>query len=170
MKGKQRSNRDFVSPKSLYSVRSAYIMRECMRTMSETTCGLWVKFPLHITPKSFATESVFQVRTKKHKTRSFICKVKLNFLRDSKQFNCDTGLAVFVSFLKTQTVHGFNNMLNGRVETGFQVVKIRRLWRFWYQETGVFPLWHSGTLMGKFFPKKQPRKELTDSVVPTKSL
>ena len=33
-KGKQRSNGAFVSPTILYSIRSVYIMRECMRTMS----------------------------------------------------------------------------------------------------------------------------------------
>ena len=33
-KGKQRSNGAFVSPPKLYSIRSVYIMRKCMRTMS----------------------------------------------------------------------------------------------------------------------------------------
>ena len=33
-KGKQRSNRAFVSPTILYAIRSVYILRECMRTMS----------------------------------------------------------------------------------------------------------------------------------------
>ena len=33
-KGKQRSNGAFVSPKILSSIRSVYIMRESMRTMS----------------------------------------------------------------------------------------------------------------------------------------
>ena len=65
--------------------------------------------------------NVSQVRTKKCKTRSFICNVNFNFLRSSRHFNCDTVFAVIVSFLN---VHGFNNIRNGRVKTRFQIVEL----------------------------------------------
>ena len=44
-------------------------------------------------------ENVSQICTKECKTRSFICKVNLNFLPSSRHFNCDTVFAVVVSFL-----------------------------------------------------------------------
>ena len=69
-------------------------------------------------------ENVSQIRTKECTTRSFICKVNLNFLRSSRHFNFDTVFAVIVSFLN-ENVHGFNNIRNGRVETRFQVKKFR---------------------------------------------
>ena len=67
------------------------------------------------------SEKVSQIRTKECKTISFICKVNLNFLRSSRQFNCDTIFAVIVSFLN-ENVHGFNNIRNGGVKTRFQVL------------------------------------------------
>ena len=71
-----------------------------------------------------ATEIVSQFRTEKFNTRSFICKVKLNFfvLRDTLT---DTAFVVIGSFLN-KSVHGINNIRNGRLETGFQIVKLRR--------------------------------------------
>ena len=68
------------------------------------------------------SESVSQICTKECKTRFFICKVNLNFLRSSRHFNCDTVFAVVVSVLN-ESVHGFNNILNGRVKTRFQIVE-----------------------------------------------
>ena len=47
---------------------------------------------------NFTSENVFQIRTKEGKTRSFICKVNLNFLRSSRHFTFDTVFAVIVSF------------------------------------------------------------------------
>ena len=52
MKGKQRSNGGFVSPTILYPIKSVYIMRECMWTMSLTISSLWGPFLLNITPNS----------------------------------------------------------------------------------------------------------------------
>ena len=54
-KGKQRSSGAFVSLMILYSIRSVYIMRECMRTMSLTNSSLWGPFPLNITPNPLPT-------------------------------------------------------------------------------------------------------------------
>ena len=51
------------------------------------------KFAANIT-----SENVSQIRTKEHKTRSFNCKVKINFLRSSRHFYCDTVFAVILSF------------------------------------------------------------------------
>ena len=68
------------------------------------------------------SENVSQIRAKKRKPRSFICKVNLNFLRSSRHFNCDTVFAVIVFFLN-ESVHGFNNIRNGRVKTRFQIVE-----------------------------------------------
>ena len=48
--------------------------------------------------------------------------LKVNF----DKVNCGTAFAVIVYFLK-ESVHGFINMRNGRVETAFQIVKFRRL-------------------------------------------
>ena len=46
---------------------------------------------------NIATENVSQVRTEECKTRSFICKVNLNFLRSSTQIDHDRSLCVIVS-------------------------------------------------------------------------
>ena len=67
-------------------------------------------------------ENVSQIRTKKWKTRSFICKVNLDFLRSSRHFKFDTVSAVIVSLLN-ENVRGFNNIRNGRVKTRFQVIE-----------------------------------------------
>ena len=69
------------------------------------------------------SENVSQVRTKERKTRSFICKVNLNVLRFSRHLTCDTVFAVILSFLN-DSVHGFNNIRNGRVKTSFQIVEL----------------------------------------------
>ena len=72
-----------------------------------------------------ATENVSQVRNKKCKTRSFICKVNLNFLRSSRHFNYDSRFAVIVFFLNA-IVHGFDNICHGRVKTRFQTVGLKK--------------------------------------------
>ena len=76
---------------------------------------------------NITSQNVSQIRTKECKTRSFICKVNLTFLRSSRHFNCDTVFAEIVSFLN-ENVHGFNNIRNGRVKTRFQVIKFWWLW------------------------------------------
>ena len=50
----------------------------------------------------------------------------LKLLRFLKYFNSDTAFPVFVSVLN-ENVHGFNNIRNGRVNTGFQIVKCSRV-------------------------------------------
>ena len=82
------------------------------------------KFVTNIT-----SEKVSQIRTKEYKTRYFICRVKINFLRSPRHFNCDTILVLIVSFFN-ESVHGFNNIHNGRVKTRFQTVEFWRLWKF----------------------------------------
>ena len=72
------------------------------------------------------SENVSQIRTKECKTRSFICKVTLNFLRSWRKFNRDTVFAVIMSFL-IESVHGFNNICKGRVKAGFQIKKLWQL-------------------------------------------
>ena len=84
---------------------------------------------------SIATENVPQVRTKKCKTRSFIWKGNLKYLRTSKHFNSDIAFAVIATSMN-ESVHGFNNNRNGGVETSFQMVNsdefdsffIRKIW------------------------------------------
>ena len=71
---------------------------------------------------NITSENVSQICTKVCKTRFFICKVNLNFLRSSRHLNSDTIFAVVVSFLN-EGVHGFNNIRNGRVKTRFQIVE-----------------------------------------------
>ena len=78
---------------------------------------------------NITSQIVSQIRTKECKTRSSICKVNLNFLRSSRNLNCDTVFAVIVSFLN-ESVHGFNNIRNGMVKTWFQIVEFWRLWKF----------------------------------------
>ena len=77
----------------------------------------YCKFITNITSKN-----VSRICTKQCKTRSFICKVNLNFLRSSRHFNSDTVFAVVVSF-QNESVNGFNNIRNGRVKTRFQIVE-----------------------------------------------
>ena len=56
------------------------------------------------------------------KTRFFIRKLNLNFLRSSRHFNFDTVFPVSVFFLK-ENIHGLSNISKRRVKTRFQVVE-----------------------------------------------
>ena len=115
-----------------------------------------------------STEKVSQVRIKKGKTRTFVFKVNLPFLRSSRHFNCDTAFAVIETFLN-ESAHGFNNIRIGRVDAGFQIVKFKRIWKTPTKKTWTIPLCHFAQMMGKIFPKLQPPVDLPDSVAPVKS-
>ena len=130
LKRKQRSNGAFVSPTTMYSIRSVYIMRVYADNVVSKFLFVRSFSSQHYSKvvTNITSIKVSQIRTKKCKTRSFICKVNLNFLRSSRHFNCDTIFAVIVSFLN-ESVHGLNNIRNGRV-SGFQKVKFRRLRKF----------------------------------------
>ena len=179
MKGKQRKNGAFMSLTILYSTRSVYIMSQVRvyheRVYADNVVSkFWFVRSLSSQHHSklianIATENVSQVHIKECKTRSFNCKVNLNFLRLLRHFNCDTAFAVIVSFLN-ESVHGFNNIRNGRVKSGFQTEKFRPHWEMFYQKTWIFSLWHFGKLMDKIFPKLQPAVELPHSVAPVKRL
>ena len=78
---------------------------------------------------NIATEDMSQIRIKKCETRSFICKVNLNFLLSSKPFDGDKALAVFV-FSCNDSGHGFNKISNGRAKSGFEIVNFKGLWTF----------------------------------------
>ena len=78
-------------------------------------------YPKFITNNT--SQNVSEIRIKKCKTRSFICKVNHNFSRSSRHFNFDTVFAVIVSFFN-ENVHGFNNIRDGRVKTRFQVKEV----------------------------------------------
>ena len=84
-----------------------------------------------------SSEKMSQFLNKECKTRFFIWKVNLNFLRPPRHFNCDTVIAVIVSFLK-ETVHGFNNIREGRVKTGFHIVNTLQLWKFHLKKHIIF--------------------------------
>ena len=71
---------------------------------------------------NITSENVSQIRKKECRTRSFNCKVNLNFLRSSRHFNFDTVFAAIVSFLN-DSVHDFNCICKGRVKTRFQIVE-----------------------------------------------
>ena len=71
---------------------------------------------------NITSENVSQIRTKECKSRSFIYKVNLIFLRSSRHFNFNTITAVIASLLN-ENVHGFNSIRNGRVKTRFQVIE-----------------------------------------------
>ena len=73
------------------------------------------------------------VRSKVGKTRFLPCKVNLNFLPSSRNFNFDKFFAVTVSFLN-KNVHGFNNIRNGRIENQFQTVEIWRKKKFFVKK------------------------------------
>ena len=68
------------------------------------------------------SENVSQIRNRECKTRYFIFKLNLNFFRSSRHFNCDTFFAVIVSFLN-ESVLGYNNIRNGRVNNRFQLLE-----------------------------------------------
>ena len=76
------------------------------------------KFTTNITSKN-----VSQIRTNECKTRFFIFKVNLIFLRSSRHFNCDTGFTVILSFVN-ESVHGFNNIRNGRLNARFPIIEV----------------------------------------------
>ena len=93
-------------------------------------------FPFHHYSKfitDITSEKVSQVRTEERKTRSFICKVNLNFLRSSRHFNRDTAFAAIVSLLN-ESVHGFNNVRNGRVKARFQIKEFWRIWKIFVKK------------------------------------
>ena len=71
---------------------------------------------------NLTSENVSKIPAKECKTRSFTCKVILNFLRSSRHFNFDTVFAVIVSVLN-ESVCVFNNIRNGRLKTRFQIVE-----------------------------------------------
>ena len=128
-------------------------------------------FLLNITPNSlpkllskWCPRSVL----KKSKARSFICKVGANFLRSSRHFKCDTSSAVIVCFLN-DSIHAFEKIRNGKVETGLQTVKIGRIWKFFVKKHKL-SLLHLSNLMSKIFPKLQPPIDFQDSVAPVKNL
>ena len=119
---------------------------------------------------NITSQNVSQVRIKKCKTRSFICKVNINFLCSSRLINATTTLGVFVFFLN-ESFHGFTNIRIWRVKTGYQIVKFRQLWSFLSKNLNFFSVkWHFGALMGRIVPKLQPLIDLPDSVAPVKSL
>ena len=65
--------------------------------------------------------SVFQVRTKKHKTGPFNLHVNPIFSFSSGHINCDT-VVIMNMLLLNEFVYCFNNVHNRTVMTGFQVV------------------------------------------------
>ena len=105
--------------------------------------------------------NVSQVCTKQCKAR-FFCKVNLNFFSSSRLYNGDAPFAVMV-FLLNESAHGFNNIRNGEVGTGFQLVKFWRLWNFSNQKTWTFTLWHFGTLTGRIVQKMPSPLDLPHS-------
>ena len=113
------------------SLRSVYIMRECILTTLWARSSLWVPFFQHHTPFNVnnTSEKVSPVRTKQCTTRSLIWKVNLKFLHSSRHFNCDTVFAVIVSFLN-EYVHGFNNVHKRRTNTRFQIKLFREVRMF----------------------------------------
>ena len=82
------------------------------------------RYPKFITNITFG--NVSQIRTEECKTRFFICKLNLNFLRSSRRFNCDTAFTVFVPVLN-ESVHGLNNIRSATVQTSLQIAELRRL-------------------------------------------
>ena len=117
-KEKQRSIWALMSPTILYSFRSVYIMRVYVVKVLNKFCFLRSFSPQYHSQviTNFLSESVSQVRNKKSKTRSLICKVILKFLSSSKNFSCDTAFAVVVFFLN-ESVHRFNINCNRTLTT-----------------------------------------------------
>ena len=95
-------------------------------------------------------------------------KVNLNFLHSSGHFNGNTVFAVIVSFLN-KSVHGFNNIRNGRVKTRFQIVNSDDFESSFSKNITFVPL-HFGKLMGRIFLKLQPPIDIPDPVAHVKSL
>ena len=92
---------------------------------------------------------------------------QISNFRSSRNFNDHKTPAVIV-FLLNEGVHGAKKICNGSVKTGFQILKVRRLWNCFCQKTWTFPLWHFATLTGRIMPKLQPPIDLPDSVAPVK--
>ena len=129
----QRSNGVFVSATILCSIRSVYIMRECMHAEKVVNI-FWfvssVSSQYHsIFLANFTPENVSQVPTKEWRTTFFIYKINLIFMNSSWYFNSDAVLTVIVSFLNG-SLRGFNDVRNGKLQTSFQIVKLGRLWKF----------------------------------------
>ena len=114
---------------------------------------------------NIATENVSQAPTK---PRLFNCRLNLNFLPSSRHFNCNTVFVVIVTLLN-EIVHGFNNISNGRVETGFQMVKFQRLRKFLIKKH-EFSICNILIQWWVKLPKLQPPIDLSDSVAPMKKL
>ena len=129
-----------------------YLSWKCMRTMSLASCGMWYFFPSQHQSNFFVNmtfENGSQIATKRCKIGSFICKVNLNFLSSSRQFNCDTAFTVSV-FLLNGNVQSLNNVCIGRVKAGLQIINVWWLRIFFFQKTRTVPEWHFGTMMVGF--------------------
>ena len=115
--------RAFVSLTILYSIRSVYIMTESMRTMSLTNSGLWGPLPLNITPNSMPTLLPKLCPSPYDKMQDQILQLqgKSQNLGSSRHFNSAKTFSVVVSFMNG-SVHSFDNICIGRVNTRFQIV------------------------------------------------
>ena len=132
MKRKQRSNEHFVSSTILYS-NQVRVYHERVYA-NNVVSKFWLVrsfFSQHYSKfiTNITSENLSQIRTKECKSRYFIYNVNLNFLCSLRHLNCDTVFAVTVSF-SNESVNGFNNVRNRTVKTRFQIVKLRRLWKF----------------------------------------
>ena len=131
VKGKQWSNGDSVSSTKFYSIRSVYIMRQCMRTISWAISGFSGLF-FHHQSKIIANlgyENVSQVCTKKLEDISCF----LHLQHKSKQLAFFVLLVIQLPLrlsLINKSVHRFNNNSNGRVKAAFQIVKFWQHWNF----------------------------------------
>ena len=96
-------------------------------------------FSAHRNSKYFAniTSDKVSQSVLKVKDQILLCKLDLNFLRPSRYFNFARAFAVDMSLLKKRA-QGFNEICNGRPKTGFQIVKVWRIWKLFSSKTTKF--------------------------------
>ena len=129
---RQNSKGAFVLPTILYSIKSMYVFRECMRRMPLTNFGLWCPLPFNSSSKgnfNNASENLTQIRITKCQTRFSIWEVNLNSLRSSRHFDCDGSFCVVVSVLN-EHVYGFHKFANWMVQTVSQIISFCRVCKF----------------------------------------
>ena len=138
MNRKKRSNGSFVSSSILYSIRSLYIIRECLRVIFQATSGLWSPFLHNINPNSLPTLLTkmcpMSVLKNSRPDSAFPRKIStLCLLRDTL-IVIELPLWFVIVFFPNENVHGSNKIRIGRVDTWLQIVKFRRLWKIFIKK------------------------------------
>ena len=129
--GKQSNHGVLLSPTKSYSLKSVLVMKKCIQTKSLANFGLWCLFPLNIA--AISLPNFFPKTCPYQRMHYQILQLPDNyqFLAFFETFQVWNSFVLFVLFLN-ECVHGFNNVRNGGIMNGLQIVKFCQHWIFLY--------------------------------------